>query len=70
MMPAIKTVLVTGGANAWRAIALHLGAHGWSVAVHYNLSQGDGGNRRHAARQGRACGRSTPICPWKKTRSG
>jgi NAD(P)-dependent dehydrogenase (short-subunit alcohol dehydrogenase family) len=42
MLPAIKTVLVTGGAKRLgRAIALHLGAHGWSVAVHYNMSQGD-----------------------------
>ena len=42
MMPAIKTVLVTGAAKRLgRAIALHLGAHGWSVAVHYNMSQAD-----------------------------
>jgi NAD(P)-dependent dehydrogenase (short-subunit alcohol dehydrogenase family) len=42
MSPAIKTVLVTGGAKRLgRAIALHLGAAGWSVAVHYNVSQGD-----------------------------
>jgi NAD(P)-dependent dehydrogenase (short-subunit alcohol dehydrogenase family) len=37
-----KTVLVTGAAKRLgRAIALHLGATGWSVAVHYNSSQGD-----------------------------
>ncbi len=42
MSPAIKTVLITGGAKRLgRAIALHLGAAGWSVAVHYNVSQGD-----------------------------
>lgn len=42
MFPTIKTVLVTGGAKRLgRAIALHMGAHGWSVAVHYNSSQGD-----------------------------
>jgi len=42
MTPAIKTVLITGGAKRLgRAIALHLGAAGWSVAVHYNVSQGD-----------------------------
>src|SRR6266850_1326640 len=37
-----KTVLVTGAAKRLgRAIALDLGAHGWSVAVHYNSSQAD-----------------------------
>ena len=42
MTPSIKTVLVTGAAKRLgRAIALHLGAAGWSVAVHYNSSQGD-----------------------------
>jgi NAD(P)-dependent dehydrogenase (short-subunit alcohol dehydrogenase family) len=42
MTPAIRSVLVTGGAKRLgRAIALHLGAAGWSVAVHYNVSQGD-----------------------------
>jgi NAD(P)-dependent dehydrogenase (short-subunit alcohol dehydrogenase family) len=42
MTPAIRTVLITGGAKRLgRAIALHLGAAGWSVAVHYNVSQGD-----------------------------
>src|SRR3954466_2527364 len=42
MTPAIKTVLITGGAKRLgRAIALHLGAAGWSVAVHYNASQAD-----------------------------
>ncbi|HEY4264551.1 MAG TPA: SDR family oxidoreductase [Micropepsaceae bacterium] len=42
MTPAVKTVLITGGAKRLgRAIALHLGSAGWSVAVHYNVSQGD-----------------------------
>jgi len=42
MTPAIKTVLVTGAAKRLgRAIALHLGEAGWSVAVHYNRSLGD-----------------------------
>jgi NAD(P)-dependent dehydrogenase (short-subunit alcohol dehydrogenase family) len=42
MTPAIKTVLVTGGAKRLgRAIALHLGTAGWSVAIHYNVSQAD-----------------------------
>lgn len=42
MMPAIKTVLVTGAAiRLGRAIALHLGKAGWSVAVHYNQSQAE-----------------------------
>jgi NAD(P)-dependent dehydrogenase (short-subunit alcohol dehydrogenase family) len=42
MFPAVKTVLVTGAAKRLgRAIALHMGAHGWSVAVHYNNSQAD-----------------------------
>ena len=42
MTPAIRTVLVTGGAKRLgRAIALHLGHAGWSVAVHYNASQAD-----------------------------
>lgn len=42
MIPAIKTVLVTGAAKRLgRAIALHLGKAGWSVAVHYNQSQAE-----------------------------
>lgn len=42
MTPAIKTVLVTGAARRLgRAIALHLGKAGWSVAVHYNSSQAE-----------------------------
>jgi NAD(P)-dependent dehydrogenase (short-subunit alcohol dehydrogenase family) len=42
MAHAVKTVLVTGAAKRLgRAIALDLGAHGWSVAVHYNSSQAD-----------------------------
>jgi NAD(P)-dependent dehydrogenase (short-subunit alcohol dehydrogenase family) len=41
-MDTRKTVLVTGGAKRLgRAIALHLGDCGWSVAVHYNSSQAD-----------------------------
>src|SRR5215467_4059509 len=37
-----RAVLVTGAAKRLgRAIALHLGKAGWSVAVHYNSSQGD-----------------------------
>jgi NAD(P)-dependent dehydrogenase (short-subunit alcohol dehydrogenase family) len=37
-----RAVLVTGGAKRLgRAIALHLGKARWSVAVHYNSSQGD-----------------------------
>jgi NAD(P)-dependent dehydrogenase (short-subunit alcohol dehydrogenase family) len=42
-MPRIvKTVLVTGAAKRLgRAIALHLGKAGWSVAVHYNKSQAE-----------------------------
>ena len=37
-----KTVLITGAAKRLgRAIALHLGDSGWSVAVHYNSSQAD-----------------------------
>src|SRR5258705_13255417 len=42
-MPRIvKTVLVTGAAKRLgRAIALHLGRAGWSVAVHYNKSQAE-----------------------------
>jgi NAD(P)-dependent dehydrogenase (short-subunit alcohol dehydrogenase family) len=40
MAPARPVVLVTGAAKRLgRAIALDLGAHGWSVAVHYNTSQ-------------------------------
>jgi NAD(P)-dependent dehydrogenase (short-subunit alcohol dehydrogenase family) len=42
MTPGIKSVLVTGGAKRLgRAIALHLGRAGWSVAVHYNTSQAE-----------------------------
>jgi len=42
MTPGVKTVLVTGAAKRLgRAIALHLGKNGWSVAVHYNHSQAD-----------------------------
>jgi NAD(P)-dependent dehydrogenase (short-subunit alcohol dehydrogenase family) len=43
VMPRIvKTVLVTGAAmRLGRAIALHLGKAGWSVAVHYNKSQAE-----------------------------
>jgi NAD(P)-dependent dehydrogenase (short-subunit alcohol dehydrogenase family) len=42
MTPGVKTVLVTGAAKRLgRAIALHLGETGWSVAVHYHSSQGD-----------------------------
>src|SRR5690348_15881463 len=42
MAQAIKTVLVTGAAKRLgRAIALHLGKAGWSVAVHYNKSQAE-----------------------------
>jgi NAD(P)-dependent dehydrogenase (short-subunit alcohol dehydrogenase family) len=42
MTPAAKTVLITGGAKRLgRAIALHLGSLGWSVAVHYNVSQAE-----------------------------
>ncbi|HYM19069.1 MAG TPA: SDR family NAD(P)-dependent oxidoreductase, partial [Micropepsaceae bacterium] len=41
-MKQTRAVLVTGGAKRLgRAIALHLGKAGWSVAVHYNSSQGD-----------------------------
>jgi len=42
-MPRIvKTVLVTGAAKRLgRAIALHLGRAGWSVAIHYNKSQAE-----------------------------
>src|SRR6516165_6388551 len=41
-MTAKGAVLVTGGAKRLgRAIALHLGKAGWSVAVHYNRSQAD-----------------------------
>lgn len=37
-----KTVLITGAAKRLgRAIALHLGDAGWSVAVHYKSSQAD-----------------------------
>ena len=42
MTPVIKTVLVTGGAKRLgRAVALHLAKSGWSVAVHYNVSQAE-----------------------------
>lgn len=42
MQPTKKSVLVTGAAKRLgRAIALDLGAHGWSVAVHYNASEAD-----------------------------
>ena len=42
MKPAKKSVLVTGAAKRLgRAIALHLGESGWSVAVHYNNSQAE-----------------------------
>jgi NAD(P)-dependent dehydrogenase (short-subunit alcohol dehydrogenase family) len=41
-MKGTRAVLVTGGAKRLgRAIALHLGKAGWSVAVHYNSSQAD-----------------------------
>jgi NAD(P)-dependent dehydrogenase (short-subunit alcohol dehydrogenase family) len=41
-MTSTRAVLVTGAAKRLgRAIALHLGNAGWSVAVHYNSSQGD-----------------------------
>jgi NAD(P)-dependent dehydrogenase (short-subunit alcohol dehydrogenase family) len=37
-----KSVLITGAAKrVGRAIALELASHGWSVAVHYNSSEGD-----------------------------
>jgi NAD(P)-dependent dehydrogenase (short-subunit alcohol dehydrogenase family) len=37
-----KSVLITGAAKRLgRAIALHLGEAGWSVAVHYNSSEAD-----------------------------
>ena len=42
MTKPVKSVLVTGAAKRLgRAIALDLGAHGWSVAVHYNNSQAE-----------------------------
>src|SRR5258706_1409572 len=42
MSRIVKTVLVTGAAKRLgRAIALHLGKAGWSVAVHYNKSQAE-----------------------------
>jgi NAD(P)-dependent dehydrogenase (short-subunit alcohol dehydrogenase family) len=42
MADALKTVLITGAAKRMgRAIALDLGTHGWSVAVHYNSSEAD-----------------------------
>ena len=42
MTKPAKSVLVTGAAKRLgRAIALDLGAHGWSVAVHYNNSQAE-----------------------------
>ena len=42
MTRIVKTVLVTGAAKRLgRAIALHLGRAGWSVAVHYNKSQAE-----------------------------
>lgn len=42
MTPAIKTALITGAAKRLgRAIALHLGKAGWSIAVHYNQSQAE-----------------------------
>ena len=40
MTTAAKAVLVTGAAKRLgRAIALDLARHGWSVAIHYNLSE-------------------------------
>src|SRR5262245_38517598 len=37
-----KSVLITGAAKRLgRAIALDLADHGWSIAVHYNLSSAD-----------------------------
>ena len=42
MTPGIKTVLVTGAAKRLgRAIALHLGKAGLSLAVNYNSSQAE-----------------------------
>jgi NAD(P)-dependent dehydrogenase (short-subunit alcohol dehydrogenase family) len=42
MKPATRSVLITGAAKRLgRAIALHLAASGWSVAVHYNSSQAE-----------------------------
>jgi NAD(P)-dependent dehydrogenase (short-subunit alcohol dehydrogenase family) len=42
MKDPVKAVLVTGAAKRLgRAIALHLGAKGWAVAVHYNQSVAD-----------------------------
>ena len=41
MQKPTKSVLITGAAKRLgHAIALDLAAHGWSIAVHYNTSQG------------------------------
>ena len=37
-----KAALITGAARRiGRAIALHLAAEGWDVAIHYNTSHGE-----------------------------
>jgi NAD(P)-dependent dehydrogenase (short-subunit alcohol dehydrogenase family) len=42
MQKPTKSILITGAAKRLgHAIALDLAAHGWSIAVHYNTSQGD-----------------------------
>ena len=42
MTTSVKTALITGAAKrVGREIALELGRHGWSIAVHYNTSEGD-----------------------------
>ncbi len=42
MTAPVKTALITGAAKrVGREIALELASHGWSIAVHYNTSQGE-----------------------------
>jgi NAD(P)-dependent dehydrogenase (short-subunit alcohol dehydrogenase family) len=58
-MTPIKTVIVTGAAKRLgRAIALHLAAEGWSVAIHYH---GSADEAETTAKDARATGAKAAI---------